>query len=72
VRTEIFEDTLKNIAANSHLDEVQAEEKLKRLSPQYRVFEAQEVAYTVAFLLAEEAHGITGQALSVDGGEISH
>jgi NAD(P)-dependent dehydrogenase (short-subunit alcohol dehydrogenase family) len=72
VRTEIFEQTLKNIAANSHLDEVQAEEKLKKLSPQYRVFEPQEVAHAVAFLLSEEAHGITGQALSIDGGEIQH
>jgi NAD(P)-dependent dehydrogenase (short-subunit alcohol dehydrogenase family) len=72
VRTEIFDQTLKNIAENSNLDEVQAEEKLKRLSPQNRVFEPHEVAHAVAFLLSEEAYGITGQALSIDGGEVSH
>ncbi len=72
VHTEIWDDTIKNIVDKTGLDEVQAEDKLKKLSPQYRVFEPAEVAHTVAFLLAEESHGITGQALSVDGGEIEH
>jgi NAD(P)-dependent dehydrogenase (short-subunit alcohol dehydrogenase family) len=72
VRTEMFEATLKNIADKSGLDEVQAEDKLAKLSPQYRVFESREVAHAVAFLLSEDSHGITGQAISVDGGEIQH
>lgn len=72
VRTEMFEQTLGNIAARSGIDEVQAEEKLKRLSPQNRIFEPQEVAAAVAFLLGRAAHGINGQALSIDGGEIEH
>lgn len=72
VRTEIWDATIKNIVDKTGLDEVQAEDKLKKLSPQYRVFEPAEVAHMVAFLLAEESHGITGQALSIDGGEIEH
>lgn len=72
VRTEMFEGTIKNISDKTGLDEVQAEDKLKKLSPQYRVFEPSEIAHTTAFLLSEEAHGITGQAISIDGGEIEH
>lgn len=72
VRTEIFDQTIKNITEKTGLDEVQAEDKLKKLSPQYRVFEPAEVAHTIGFLLSEEAHGITGQAISIDGGEIEH
>lgn len=72
VRTEVFESTIKNIVAKTGLDEVQAEDKLAKLSPQYRVFEPKEVANVVTFLLSEETHGITGQAISIDGGEIQH
>lgn len=72
VRTEVFEETLRNIAERTGLDEVQAEEKLKRLSPQNRVFEPVEVSNAVSFLLGEGSHGINGQALSVDGGEVEH
>lgn len=72
VRTEVFEETIKNIAQRTGLDEVQAEEKLKRLSPQSRIFESTEVANAVQFLLGDDSYGINGQALSVDGGEIEH
>jgi len=72
VQTEVFEQTVLNIAEKTGLDTVQAEEKLKRMSPQHRVFNVDEVANAVAFLLREESHGINGQALSVDGGEIEH
>ncbi|MBZ0136578.1 MAG: SDR family oxidoreductase [Planctomycetes bacterium] len=72
VRTEVFAQTIKNIVDKTGLDEVQAEDKLSKLSPQYRVFEPKEVANVVAFLLGEDSHGITGQAISIDGGEIQH
>lgn len=72
VHTEMFARTIANIAGKTGLDEVQAEEKLKQLSPQQRVFEPEEVSHAVAFLLSEGAFGITGQALSIDGGEIEH
>jgi NAD(P)-dependent dehydrogenase (short-subunit alcohol dehydrogenase family) len=72
VQTEVFEKTLQNIGEKTGLDAVQAEEKLKRMTPQNRVFNVDEVANAVAFLLREESHGVNGQALSVDGGEIEH
>jgi NAD(P)-dependent dehydrogenase (short-subunit alcohol dehydrogenase family) len=72
VQTEVFEQTLQNIADKTGMDQVQAEEKLKRMTPQNRVFNVDEVANAVAFLLREESHGVNGHALSVDGGEIEH
>lgn len=72
VLTEVFDQTIQNIAEKTGIDSVQAEEKLKRLSPQGRIFNSDEVANAVAFLLHEESYGVNGQALSVDGGEIEH
>jgi NAD(P)-dependent dehydrogenase (short-subunit alcohol dehydrogenase family) len=43
---------------------------LEDMSPQKRLFTAQEVAAFVLFLCGEDARGITGQALSLDGGTV--
>jgi len=72
VRTEMFEQTLENIASKAKLDKAGAEQKLAALSPQNRVFEPGEVAKLVRFVLSEDAQGINGQALTIDGGEIEH
>lgn len=72
VRTEMFAQTVANIAAKTGSDLKKAEERLMRLSPQNRIFEPAEVAHAVAFLLSDAAAGINGQALSIDGGEIEH
>ena len=68
----MFEQTLANIGSKTGLDKTAAEQKLAKLSPQGRVFEPAEVANVVRFLLGDEARGITGQALSIDGGEVQH
>jgi NAD(P)-dependent dehydrogenase (short-subunit alcohol dehydrogenase family) len=68
----MFEQTLSNIAAKAKLDKAGAEAKLAALSPQNRVFEPSEVAKLVRFVLSEDARGINGQALTLDGGEIEH
>lgn len=44
--------------------------RLEQMSPQKRLLTAEEVAALVLFLCGEAAHGITGQALSVDGGTV--
>jgi NAD(P)-dependent dehydrogenase (short-subunit alcohol dehydrogenase family) len=44
--------------------------RLAEASPQKRLFSAEEVAALVLFLCGEEARGITGQALSLDGGTV--
>ena len=72
VRTEMCEQTLENIASKAKLDKAGAEQKLAALSPQNRVFEPGEVAKLVRFVLSDDAQGINGQALTIDGGEIEH
>jgi 3-hydroxybutyrate dehydrogenase len=40
------------------------------MSPQKRLVTAEEVAALVVFLCGDDARGITGQALSLDGGTV--
>src|SRR5438093_1120809 len=42
--------------------------RLEEMSPQKRLFTAEEVSALVLYLCGEEARGITGQALNLDGG----
>jgi 3-hydroxybutyrate dehydrogenase len=44
--------------------------RLEDMSPQKRLFTTEEVAAMVLFLCGEEARGVTGQALSLDGGAV--
>jgi NAD(P)-dependent dehydrogenase (short-subunit alcohol dehydrogenase family) len=44
--------------------------RLENMSPQKRLMTADEVAALVVFLCGDEARGITGQALSLDGGTL--
>src|SRR5437667_184502 len=44
--------------------------RLEEMSPQKRLFTAEEVSALVLFLCGEQARGITGQALSLDGGTL--
>jgi 3-hydroxybutyrate dehydrogenase len=43
---------------------------LEQMSPQKRMVTSEEVAALVVFLCGDEARGITGQALNVDGGTV--
>jgi len=43
---------------------------LEDLSPQKRIVTAEEVAALVLYICSEEARGITGQAMNVDGGTV--
>jgi NAD(P)-dependent dehydrogenase (short-subunit alcohol dehydrogenase family) len=43
---------------------------LKKMSPQNRIIEPEEVATVAVLLASEEGRGINGQAINVDGGSV--
>jgi NAD(P)-dependent dehydrogenase (short-subunit alcohol dehydrogenase family) len=69
-QTPLLEASLANIAARTGRSRAEAEADLKRLNPQGRFILPQEVADTVLWLCTPAAQSITGQAISVSGGEV--
>ena len=59
-----------NIAARTKLSEAEARATLEKISPQNRLITSEEVAHVVLMLIDENARGITGQAINVDGGTV--
>ena len=58
------------IVAKTGLPPGDVRKRLEDMSPQKRLMTADEVAALVVFLCGDEARGITGQALSLDGGTL--
>ena len=69
--TEMTAESVAQIMSKTEMSAEQATDILKKFSPQNRLFSAHEVSALVRYLASESAAGITGQALSVDGGETS-
>ncbi len=67
--TEMTERSIAGISDKTGMSAEDARKRLEAFSPQKRLFSASEVTETVYFLCSEHAGGITGQAISVDGGE---
>lgn len=70
VNTEMTTETVKNIAAKTGGTEKEALAWLEKLSPQNRLVEPEEIAAVAVMLASEEARGINGQAINVDGGTV--
>ena len=67
--TPLLEASLANIAAKTGRSPGEAQAELKRLNPQGRLVKPEEVADTVLWLCTPAAQAVTGQAISVSGGE---
>lgn len=50
--------------------EAEVRKIIERTNPQHRLLEPEEVARVALMLAGEAAHGITGQAINVDGGQL--
>jgi NAD(P)-dependent dehydrogenase (short-subunit alcohol dehydrogenase family) len=68
--TPLLEASLANIAGKTGRSPGEAQAELKRLNPQGRFVRPEEVADTVLWLCTPAAQAVTGQAISVSGGEV--
>jgi NAD(P)-dependent dehydrogenase (short-subunit alcohol dehydrogenase family) len=68
--TPLLEASLANIAAKTGRSRAEAQAEIKRRNPQGRFVKPEEVASTVLWLCTPAAQAITGQAISVSGGEV--
>ena len=68
--TPMTEGSIANIVARTGQSPDQARAALESMSPQGRLITPTEVAALVLYLAGERSHGITGQAINVDGGSI--
>jgi 3-hydroxybutyrate dehydrogenase len=69
--TDIVRAAIANIVRKTGRSEQEALAEFTRVNPQGRLIEPEEVADTVAWLCSESARSITGQAISISGGETS-
>jgi NAD(P)-dependent dehydrogenase (short-subunit alcohol dehydrogenase family) len=67
--TDIVRDTLTNIQAKTGRSAAEAKAELVKHNPQGRLVQPEEVADAVLWLCRPESSAVTGQAISVSGGE---
>ena len=70
VDTEMTTRGVQNITEKTKLTAEQAMESIRKMSPQNRIVEPEEIAALAVLLASEDGRGINGQALSVDGGSV--
>ena len=70
VDTPMLEAGVARIVEKTGLSADEARRRLADMSPQKRLYTAEEVSALVLFLCGELAAGINGQALSIDGGTV--
>ncbi|OKH86403.1 SDR family NAD(P)-dependent oxidoreductase [Thalassospira sp. TSL5-1] len=68
--TPMLEQSIANIAQKTGMSPDAARASLAKINPQNRFITPREIAETVLWLCSEHAGSITGQAISVSGGEI--
>lgn len=68
--TDILRESIANVVAKTGRSEEQARADFASGNPQGRIVQPQEVADAVRWLCGEGASSITGQAISVSGGEV--
>ena len=70
VDTPMTDRSIANIAARTKLSPADARKALEKFNPQNRLITPDEVAIVALMLVGENARGITGQAINVDGGAV--
>lgn len=70
VDTDLTTESINRIVEKTGLSREQAREHILRLNPQHRLITPDEVAHAVAALCHDDARGINGQAIVIDGGAL--
>ena len=70
VDTPMTDNTVVNMTQKTKMSEADARAFLAKLSPQNRLIMPEEVAHVALMLIDEDARGITGQSINVDGGMV--
>jgi NAD(P)-dependent dehydrogenase (short-subunit alcohol dehydrogenase family) len=70
--TELTDHSLSNISARTGMDIASARSQLEKTNPQGRLISPEEVASLVIMLISEDARGINGQAINIDGGALMY
>jgi NAD(P)-dependent dehydrogenase (short-subunit alcohol dehydrogenase family) len=70
IDTEMTVRTVETIAAKTKRTKDDARRALEELSPQKRLMTVNEVAHVVAMLCGDDARGVNGQAIPIDGGQV--
>jgi 2-hydroxycyclohexanecarboxyl-CoA dehydrogenase len=68
--TDMLRETVANVMEKTGRSEEDALAELVRHNPQGRIIDPDEVADVVAWLCSPGAHSITGQSISISGGEV--
>ena len=68
--TDILRESIANVVAKTGRSEADARAEFAKGTPQGRIVQPAEVADTVLWLCGEGASSITGQSISVSGGEV--
>ncbi|HEY3119855.1 MAG TPA: SDR family NAD(P)-dependent oxidoreductase [Vicinamibacteria bacterium] len=70
VDTPMTDASVARIVEKTGLARAEVRRRLEETSPQKRLFTSEEVAALILFLCGDDARGITGQALNLDGGSV--
>jgi NAD(P)-dependent dehydrogenase (short-subunit alcohol dehydrogenase family) len=70
VDTEMTTRGVENITQKTSLTKDQAQDSIRKMSPQNRLVTAEEVAALAVLLASEDGRGINGQAINIDGGGV--
>jgi NAD(P)-dependent dehydrogenase (short-subunit alcohol dehydrogenase family) len=68
--TDIVREAVANIVAKTGRDELEAQAELKKVNPQGRLIQPEEIAEAVLWLCQPGSASITGQAIPIAGGEV--
>ena len=68
--TPLLQTSLEQVVSKAGRSQDDARAALQRANPQRRFIEPEEVAHAVLWLVARESGSVTGQSISISGGEV--